>query len=242
MKGQWQRLALKIDALSLRERAMAFAIAALALVTLIDTFALSPMLTSQKQHAQKIKLDQQQIAAMQAELKTIIIASDIDPDAANKARLLSLKQQSEKLRADLGSIQKSLVSPDKMASLLEDLLKKNRHLQLVSLKTMPVALLSESEQGPGKAATDKSIPAGSVAKLELPKSDAKAAGEFVYKHGVELVVKGRYPDIVSYLSQLEGMPWRLFWAKASLNVDEYPNAVLTLTLYTLSLDKTWLNI
>jgi len=64
----------------------------------------------------------------------------------------------------------------------------------------------------------------------------------VYKHGVELVVKGNYTDLTQYLTRLEGLPWQMFWGKAELKVEEYPKAALTLTLFTLSLDKTWLRI
>ena len=241
MKQYWRRLALNFDALSLRERAMAFAIAALALITLVDTFVLSPLLGSQKQRVQQIRLEQQQIAAMQNEIKVIASGHDFDPDASNKARLQALKQQSEKLRADLGGVQQNLVTPDKMASLLEDLLRKNKHLQLVSLRTLPVTLLSDPEQAAGKAVGEKLQPAA-PGRPEQQKPEMKVAEGLVYKHSVELVVKGRYADVVSYLTQLEAMPWRLFWAKARLDVDEHPDVSLTLTLFTISLDKTWLNI
>ncbi len=38
------------------------------------------------------------------------------------------------------------------------------------------------------------------------------------------------------------MPTQLFWGKAKLEVEEYPNARLTLTLYTLSLDQKWMTL
>ena len=69
-----------------------------------------------------------------------------------------------------------------------------------------------------------------------------AGSPLVYKHGVELVVKGSYADLTQYLMRLEGLPWQMFWGKAELKVEEYPKATLTLTLFTLSLDKTWLRI
>jgi MSHA biogenesis protein MshJ len=34
----------------------------------------------------------------------------------------------------------------------------------------------------------------------------------------------------------------LLWAKAKLETNDYPQSTLTLTLYTLSLDKKWLNL
>lgn len=231
MKKHWKQLALKIDALSLRERAMAFTIAALLLITLINTFVLDSLLAARKQRAQQIKLDQQQIAAAQAEIKLILSAHTDDPDATNRAHLQALKQQSEQLRADLAVVQQNLVTPDKMVSLLEELLKKNKQLQLVSLKTLPVTQLSEPDSTLDKAGRQKQIAANERADVGR-----------VYKHSVELVVQGSYTDLVSYLSQLEGLPWCLFWAKTKLNAEEHPKLRLTLTLFTLNLDKAWLNI
>ncbi len=239
MKQYWQRLELRIDALSLRERAMAFAIAALALITLVNTVVLDPLLARQKQLSQKVTQDQQQIAALQAEIQARVKSHDADPDAASRIRLENLRLQSGKLRSELTGIQQGLVSPDRMAALLEDLLKKNGRLQLMSLKTLPVSLLTDPVKPDTKVANEKSpTPA-------LPRKDGPAgpaAGEAVYKHGVEIVVLGGYSDIVNYLTQLEAMPWQLFWANARLNVETYPNATLKLTLFTLSLDRKWLNI
>lgn len=238
MKAYWERQASRIDALSLRERAMLFAIAALLVTTAVNTFVLDPLLSTRKQRAQQIKLDQQQIAAAQAEIKIIIDGHEGDPDAANRARLQMLKQQSEQLRADLTVVQQSLVTPDKMVALLDELLKKNKQLQLVSLKTLPTVQLFEPDSAAAKKADVKPSAAGWQEKA----IENGAEGGQVYKHGVELVVQGGYADIVNYLSQLEGLPWRLFWAKAKLSVEEHPKVRLTLTLFTLSLDKAWLNI
>jgi MSHA biogenesis protein MshJ len=59
---------------------------------------------------------------------------------------------------------------------------------------------------------------------------------------VEITVHGNYLDMLSYLVALEHLPSQMFWGKAQMNVIQYPVAELTLTVYTLSLDKTWLLI
>jgi len=234
MKQYWQRLELKIDSLTLRERAMAFGIAALVLITLINTVVLDPLLQKQKQLSEQVKRDQQQIAALQADIQARVKSHQNDPDAVARTRLQSLKKQSAKVQNELAGMQKGLVSPDKMSVLLEDLLRQNGRLQLTSLKTLPVTLLNES---PSSSPKD-----GGQAPAAKNSSNGRPSIEVVYKHGVELVVHGEYLDLMNYLSQLEAMPWQLFWAKARLNVDTYPQASLTLTLFTLSLDKKWLNI
>jgi MSHA biogenesis protein MshJ len=64
----------------------------------------------------------------------------------------------------------------------------------------------------------------------------------IFKHGVQMTVRGNYADLMQYLTALEKMPTQMFWGMAKLSVIQYPNAELTLTLYTLSLDKTWLQV
>ena len=77
---------------------------------------------------------------------------------------------------------------------------------------------------------------GSVAGAEVK------APELLYRHGVEIVLQGSYLDMVSYMAALEALPVQLFWGKASLDAQQYPNSRLTLTLYTLSLDQKWMKL
>jgi MSHA biogenesis protein MshJ len=34
----------------------------------------------------------------------------------------------------------------------------------------------------------------------------------------------------------------MFWGKAEMRIEAYPRITLTITLYTLSMDKTWLSV
>lgn len=232
MKEQWQKISLKIDALTLRERVMAFAGAAAVLITLVNMLLLDPLMSRQKQLTQQVQQEQQRIAAMQTEIQNMLRSHSGDPDALNRQRLRLLEEESGQLRAELKSMQKGLVSPDRMAALLEDLLRQNGRLRMTAMKTLPVALLNEPLQAADNTAVRdaQAVP------------DSEAAVDALYKHGVEIVVQGGYADILDYLAQLEAMPWQLFWANARLQAGTYPDATLTLTVYTLSLDKRWLHI
>jgi MSHA biogenesis protein MshJ len=242
MKQHWQRIASKIDALSLRERAIVFAMAALILMVLVNTALLEPRFAKQKQLSQRIKQDQSVMAGLQTQIQEAMVANETDPDKADKLRLQKAKDQTEQMLVALRDMEKAMVSPDKMSALLEDILKRNHALRLVSLKTLAASPLGEQVQTEEKlidhARTSNKSPAQSTVKggLEGP------AANPVYKHGVEIVVQGGYLDLMNYLAQLEAMPWQLLWAKAKLETNDYPQSTLTLTLYTLSLDKKWLNL
>lgn len=239
MKQYWQKLVLKIDALTLRERVIIFAMAAIFLMVIMNALFLEPQFARQKQLSGQLKVEQTLVSQIQAEMRQAIMVQN-DPDAGTRARLNALKQESSQMQTVLLDMQKGLVSPDKMTLLLEDILKRDGKLRLLSLKTLSATNLLEPAASESKPNADKNIVSPPITAKSLAENQLPAGS--VYKHGVEITIQGDYLDMLNYMAQLEAMPWQLFWGKAKLNVDEYPKATLTLTLFTLSLDKKWLNL
>jgi MSHA biogenesis protein MshJ len=239
MKQYWQTLVQKIDALSLRERVIIFAMLAILFIAIFNAVLLDRQFARQKQLSNQVAAGQAQLGQVRVEIQQAVRVKE-DPDAADRERLQALKQQSAQMQSVLLDMQRGLVSPDKMTVLLEDILRRDRKLRLLSLKTLPATNLSGMSATAGKAAPGNTA-AASAAPLQNP-GGAQPSVSMVYKHGVEIVLEGGYLDIVDYMAAMETMPWQLFWGKANLNVDEYPTATLTLTLFTLSLDKKWLNL
>lgn len=232
MKQFWQKWSLKIDALSLRERVIVFAVAVLILIVLINTLLLDPQYAKQTKLSQQIRQQQSQIADIQNQIQQRVKAQADDPNRMMQEHLQVLNQRASQMNGALSDMQKGLVPPEKMADLLESVLKKNNKLLLVSLKTLPVKSLNEP--------IDAILP--NTAGMVKTGDDQAGSVEAVFKHAVELKVQGSYMDMLNYMQSLERMPWQIFWGSAQLNVDEYPRATLTLTLFTLSLDKKWLNL
>lgn len=213
----------KVDGMTLRERAMIFAAAAFAVVSLINTFFLDPLLAKQKSLSSQVVQQQERMKETQAQLTALLQAKQADEHAPQRERIRQLREQIAEGDAYLKATQDKLVPPEKMAALLEQVLAKNASLQLVALDTLPVTLFIEP------SAADV---ANKVAVQEKQ----------IFKHGVKMTVRGNYADLMQYLAALEKMPTQMFWGMAKLSVEQYPNAELTLTLYTLSLDKTWLQV
>lgn len=235
LKRHWQSISDRVDALTLRERAMIFAAVTVMLVTLVNLLLLDPVSAKQKKLSQEIELQQSKMREIQANIQVLVTAQGVDPDAANKARLAQLKRQIEEMNARLESTQQSLVPPEKMATVLEDILRRDRQLQLVSLKTLPTSGLKEL------AAPVATAPAAQPQATAIQPA-AKPVQNSIYRHGVEITVQGNYADLLRYLAQLEDLSWQMYWGKVNLAVGDYPTAKLSLTLYTLSLDKAWLSI
>lgn len=217
MKHYWILASIKVEAMSLRERAMLFAIAALLLAFVVNALLLDPLMVRQKAISARLAQQQHETAALQEAIGTILQAKHEDEHSPLRARIAELKAQIQESEHFLKTRRDSLVEPGKMADVLEQVLRSNDKLQLVELKTLPLSLLVEA------------------------KPDAKSARP-IYKHGVQITVRGSYPELLKYLDSLEKLPTQMFWGELSFSVAKYPEAVLTLTVYTLSLDKTWLTV
>lgn len=224
-------VAARMDALSLRERGMVFGATIAVLAFAGNTVVLAPQ--DAKQAALRTQIEQQQAAsaAIDAEITARVEGSRIDPDAQSRTRLNTMQQEMGQLGSELLALEHGLVPPERMGPLVEGILRANGRLKLVSMRTLPAEPLT----APG------AVPAAPAA----PATPAPAAGgdvPLLYRHGVEVTVRGNYLDMVDYMSTLDAMPTRMFWGRAQLDVETYPTARLTLTLHTLSLDRQWMKL
>ena len=154
---------------------------------------------------------------------SLLGANANDPDKANRARLAQLQAQLKQANQRLTRFEAGMVPPERMQDFLQGLLSNNRNLELVALQTLPVSIVG--------ARVDKS--AEKSATLAAPVQG-------IYQHGIELKVAGSYHDLLDYLTEIERLPQHVMWNSVSLSVDKYPRSIMTLKVYTLSLDPDWL--
>lgn len=236
MKRRWLQFTARVETLQPRERIMAFGAAVVVVVFLANALVFSPL--SRKEAALRSALQQQTITlgGIAADIEGKARAYGNDPNEALRKRLGEVRAETARTSDELRTMQKGLVPPERIAPLLESILRANGRLKLVSLKTLPVTTLTDgSTPPPATPAPANGAPAAA------PPVVAKSP-DLLYRHGVELTVRGSYLDMVDYMQALETLPTQLFWGKAQLEADEYPNVRLTLTLYTLSLDPKWMKL
>jgi MSHA biogenesis protein MshJ len=238
MKRRWLQFAARVEALQPRERIMAFGATVVVLVFLANALVFGPL--ARKEAALRSTLQQQAatLAGVDAEIAAKARAYGNDPNDALRKRLGDVRADTARTGEELRAMQKGLVPPERIAPLLESILRANGRLKLVSLQTLPVTTLADaagSSTAPTTAPT--TAPAAQPAQPPVVK-----APDLLYRHGVELTVRGSYLDMVDYMHALEALPTQLFWGKAQLDAEEYPNVRLTLTLYTLSLDPKWMKL
>jgi MSHA biogenesis protein MshJ len=230
MKQQWLTFAARVDAMSQRERIMSFAASAALLVFAVHMLVIGPLLRKQELLRSQVIQQQNNIAGINEQITQKLQEAAADPDAPARARLAAVRDESGRLGESLRTMQKGLVAPERVAPLLESILRANGRLKMVSVRTLPVEPLSSIG---AKKNADAAAPAA-------PEKTTKR--DLLFRHGVEVTVRGSYLDMVDYMTTLESLPTQLFWGKAQLDVEDYPSVRLTLTLYTLSLDEKWMKL
>ena len=221
-KLQWRQWSEKFAARSLRERLIMAGGGVIVVTMLFDALALSPL-------SFQYKLASGQLAEARAAIKASeqLLASGreaVDPDEVKRRYREELRKQIAEIDGKLQGLQKQLVPPDQVASLLEGVLARERGLALVSLRKLPVQQFEAGAAAPGSGARGAS----------------PANGRSIYQHSFEIAIEGSYSELHGYLAHLEKLPWQLFWGKATLDAAKHPRLKLMLTVHTLSMNKVWL--
>jgi len=231
MKAALLKLEQRIDALPLAQRAALFA-AAIILVAGVAWFGkFGPMLAERQSLHASIQQGQVQVDALDKEIAATLKAYESDPNAAMRRRLAAVQAEARATSEDLLNRRQGMVQPQRIVPLLQQMLAGHPGLRVVGMKTLPVSGLRDGQFEQ----------AGSTAPgtAQQPASPAPA---ILYRHGVEVVVEGSYADLLGYMATLEKVTPRLIWGSARLNVMKHPQSSLTLTVYTLSLDETWVQL
>jgi len=217
------RLVKRYNRLARRERGLVLAAVLVGVLGLGSMLFIEPALQQiallKRQTAQQ-RADatalQPQVAALQARQR--------DPDAATRAQLEALRRQLQLAEGEFDQLQRALVPPQDMGRLLEGLLQSHRGLQLVGLRNVPVTSVSEL-LAPAPAASQPAA------------KDSRDA--WLYRHGVEITLEGSYADMHAYLDALEHLPRRVYWGELKIDAQKWPASRMTVTVYTISLEKTW---
>lgn len=233
MKAIWKKFADSIDRRNTRERLLILGTSGVVVFMLIDSLLLGPVLAERKRLVQETQNDQKEATKMAAEVQTLARDKAADPNVLLKSRLAELAGRQAQLQRQIDAQSAELVPPEKMAAVLEKILANNPRLQLIEVKTRPRTSISiEKEAAPGQGQAQEAKPTA---------ADQKKLAE-IYRHGVEVTMRGSYLDLLAYLKEIESLPVRMFWDQVNMSVTAYPTVTMRLVVYTISLEKTWLTV
>lgn len=127
-----------------------------------------------------------------------------DPNNELEARKRQLGARNERLEQQLDELA-DFVEPDQLLVWMQALLTSHAGLRLRAFDTHPPEPFLSG-----------------------------AVGGTVYQHTVVVELEGTYFAVRDYLASVQRLPIGFYWQALDYQVDQHPNAVVKLTLYTLS--------
>ncbi len=235
---RWRALLRRFDQLAQRERLLMIGAALALTLMLADRLWLSPALAAFKLAQTQQTTARTALASLQADALALQNLGSTQA-RTQQADLAAWRQRVRDGDSALRRHEETLVGPDRMVSLLEQLLARQGQVRVRALRSLArTDLLNPGVPG-APAEPDKAFRASTAAGAAAA---ADPAAPSLYRHGVELVLEGGFADLLQYLRAVEALPQRVLWGSVSLKVEQHPKSVLTLRVYTISRDRHWLEI
>ena len=158
---------------------------------------------------QSERRDELMASQTRLEAQRVALTADILSIGKGNGLLESAQAENAQLKIQSANLNAVLASMQggapKIGDLARGALKDFSRVTLVALKTLPVKNLIEA-----------------------------APHQSIYKHGVELELRGNYLDLLAYLKNLEANSSQVFWSNAKVLTLTYPETSLRVTIFILS--------
>lgn len=221
MKDNWQQWSEKFAAMAPREKWMILVVGLFLLGYLTIWFVISPLQTSYSTNKARITNLTRQEKNTSQQLAMINDALTRDYTAELAAEELVIEKQMNEINTELAKFSLSYISPEKMALVLQKLLRKHKELTLSQFKINPVRPIVIER---ANASQNESVTESTTKKQEVA----------FYQHTMLLQIEGSYFSLLSYLEQIKQIKEKLFIQEFDYRVDEHPTGKLTLTIATVS--------
>jgi MSHA biogenesis protein MshJ len=226
MKERVEKIRQSIDRLSLRERLFLFAAALLIVGGLWEAVLAAPLAAREQIANDKVMALQERLRVLDASLAATAdglsegVPEQLERLRALRARVAATDEEMKVFTTDL-------VDPAEMRSVLDELLRRQTGLKLVSaVNRAAEPVIPDEETPPGATPPEKS----------------SSGAPRLYRHSLVLELTGSYLDCLRYVESVERLPWNLYWSRLEVETDEYPTNRILLEVTTLSLDEEWIGV
>jgi len=225
MNELWNNASQQVSALSQREKILLLVTGLIIIPGILDFFLIQPLRDDATKWRQQTDMVHQSLASFSDQQNELLAEIKKDPAMDLERKINGIEEELGKAQQALLQYTDTLIAPQRMASMLENMLHERGDLELVSLQNLPVAPLFKGQE------TD----ASQSAEQE---DEEDVFG--LYRHGIQLVFKGNYMSTKEYLSNLEQLPWKFYWQTFNYEVQKHPEALVQINIYTLSTSEWWI--
>lgn len=139
MKRYWSIVAARVDDMTLRQRAMLFATVSLVVIAFVHVLLIEPALARQKSLIDRVNRDQSQLAAVRAQIGSILKEQESggrDPEQVALKELEARVAAGEKALAERRG---GFIAPTRLPALVRSLLGPEAAVRLEALRVVPGA-------------------------------------------------------------------------------------------------------
>ena len=197
MTAFWALQAQRINALTLRERAIMFVSLAVAMAAAADALVLSPRLAERKAVAAAMRQQSTELDGLRAKVAGSMAAGG---PASPQGQLKAVRAERQAVEAELLSRSSGSAVATGLPELLERVLKRHERLTLLRLATAAPAAVA--------------VPVRSLAGED----EAAALPQL----GVDLSLSGSYPDLAAYLAEIEDTLPGVRWSDLEISSQTQP--------------------
>lgn len=199
-----------------RERLLLAAAVAVVVLLTWDVLVRAPLEQQHDADERRIEQLQREIGSFESSRAQLAGQLDGDEEVDPAVRL---QERLERMDEALAERTLRVISPQQMVTVLREVLGDTSGLSLMKLRNLgSEPVLSESADG------------------------EEAGTPRVFRHRIELVVRGEYFALLEYFERLEGLDWQLQWDALAIETVDYPRAEATLEVSTLSLVEDWIGV
>ena len=193
MKKQWQQLALRIDAMQLRERVFLFLAIIITCMALADTLLLTPAQVAHKQATQRYAAQGTELKRLRDELKAG--AQPVDAGKVARDDIAAANLRLDAINQEIRAVAPLAQGGPAIEQALVQFLRRQEGLTLVRTETIQNEVVSPATVAAAAAA---------------------GAQPALSRRGLELSVSGSYADLVRYVRTLETALPSLRWGMLQL--------------------------
>ena len=161
---------------------------------------------------------QAQNAALEAQRAELNAVAEADPNTLLQRTIARLNAQNTRLDLEIEAMSGKLVQPADMAVVLGRVMSQQGGVKLLGMQNRP----PES--------------------LFFRTGNGDAGALVIYKHGLDLTLKGSYLDVLQYLAEIESLGVRFFWERVEYKAVTYPEGEIAIQVFTLSTQEQLLDV
>lgn len=207
MKARWLALAARVDALSLRERAILFASVLVCLMALADVLWLTPAQNRYRTQQQSFATQNAEIVRLRAELQAA--GKPVDQNQAVRESTVATEQEIAGVNQALATQLAQAGAGRALEPVLVQFLRRYDRLTLLGTNTL-------KDEGPGAGT-------GAGASPAMPG---------LTRQGLELRIAGPYLELLRLVQNLESALPHLRWGSVQIKAEQQP-AEMILQVYVL---------